>query len=108
MTTWVDKHGHLCYNASMSTTTDWQTHRKNRNLAMLAEAGGNIERAVSILMYENEHFDGETIIAIGAEVRLREDCGFPTADAKRRLHEAQDAEDRWMAEYDRKNPRAGR
>ena len=93
---------------SINATTDWQTIRKNRNLAILAEAGGNIERAISLMYMDNEHFDGEIIISLSAEVRFREDCGFPTADAKRRLIKAQADEDREWAAYERRNPRAGR
>lgn len=68
------------------------TARPN-DIALMAEAGGNIARAVSLQAMHAEGFDGEEIIALGAEVGLRERLGFSATDARRRLVKAQAAED---------------
>lgn len=66
---------------------------------LLAQANGNIERAVSMLYMDHEHFDGETIIGLSAEIRMRSALGYSTVEAYRQLAEAEAEEARWMAEY---------
>lgn len=79
--------------------TSYPTTATAYDLRLIEEAGGNIERACSLLSCEREGFDGERVIEAQAHVGLRRRLGFSTADAERKVREAQAEEDRMIAEY---------
>lgn len=66
---------------------------------LIAEAGGDIDRACRLLSGYREGFDGERVIEAEAHLGLRRRLGFPTAEAERRVREAHEAEERMIAEY---------
>lgn len=72
------------------------------DLRLIEEAGGNIERACSLMSVYSEHFDGEQVIEAGAHLALRRRLGFPTGDAERKLVRLEAEEDAIMAQYARR------
>lgn len=85
--------------SSLSYMTTYASTATRDDIRLIDAAGGNIERACSLLSCEREGFDGERVIEATAHLRLTQRLGFPTGYARQRLEEAQAEEDRWMAEW---------
>lgn len=83
----------------MSINPEITEYWNRQDAALMAEAGGDGERACRLLWAWNEGFDGEYTIGYSAELGMRRRLGLPTAECERKLREAHEAEDRMIAKY---------